>query len=102
LPRGSDVLVLALALSVVAVVGKAIAGLGALGKGLDRLSIGIAMVPRGEVGLIFANVGLTLTLGDDPVIDRRIFSALVVMVMLTTLVTPPALRLSFGRSRARG
>ena len=97
---GPGVVVLALALTAVAVLGKTLAGLGAVGKGLDRLSIGIAMVPRGEVGLIFANVGLTLSLAGQPIIDRQVFSAVVVMVMLTTLVTPPALRLSFGRSRA--
>ena len=97
---GPGVIVLALALTAVAVIGKALAGLGAIGKGLDRLSIGIAMVPRGEVGLIFANVGLTLSLAGQPIIDRQVFSAVVVMVMLTTLVTPPALRLSLGRSRA--
>jgi Kef-type K+ transport system membrane component KefB len=92
--------VLALAPTAVAVIGKALAGLGAIGRGLDRLSIGIAMVPRGEVGLIFANVGPTLGLAGQPIVDRQAFSAVVVMVMLTTLVTPPALRLSFGRARA--
>ncbi len=98
---GPGVFVLALALTGVAILGKAIAGWGALGKGLDRLSIGIAMVPRGEVGLVFANVGLTLTIGGKPLIDGPTFSAVVVMVMLTTLVTPPALRLSLARAERR-
>jgi Kef-type K+ transport system membrane component KefB len=93
------ILGLAGVLTLVAIGGKAVAGLGAFGKGLDRLSIGIAMVPRGEVGLIFANVGLTLEVGGKPVIDGPTFSAVVVMVMLTTLVTPPALRFSLARAK---
>jgi len=55
------------------------------------------MIPRGEVGLIFANIGLALTVRGEPVIDRSTFSAVVVMVMVTTLVTPPALKWSLGR-----
>lgn len=55
------------------------------------------MVPRGEVGLVFAKVGLGLTLAGEPVIDAATYGAVVVMVMLTTLVTPPALRWSLAR-----
>ncbi|MBW2464015.1 MAG: cation:proton antiporter, partial [Deltaproteobacteria bacterium] len=51
-----DALILAGALSVVAVIGKLVAGLGVRGSTADRLAVGIGMVPRGEVGLIFANV----------------------------------------------
>jgi len=92
-----DVLTLAAALTVAAVIGKQICGLGVVGKGLDRLSVGIGMVPRGEVGLIFANIGLTLVVGGQPVINQSIFSALVVMVIVTTVMTPPALKWSFKR-----
>jgi Na+:H+ antiporter len=90
---------LAIALTLVAIVGKQACSLGALGKGIDRLSIGIGMIPRGEVGLIFADVGLRLTYGSEPIITDATFSAVVVMVMATTLVTPPALKWSLGRER---
>jgi Kef-type K+ transport system membrane component KefB len=93
---------LALLLAVVAVIGKQACALGGLGAGLDALSIGIGMIPRGEVGLIFANIGLSLTIRGEPVIDPVIYSAVVLMVMMTTLVTPPALKWSLGRSRDRG
>ena len=59
------------------------------------------MIPRGEVGLIFANIGLGLTIAGAPVIDRRTYSAVVIMVIVTTLVTPPALRWSLDRKRQR-
>jgi len=98
LARG-DVLGLAAALTLAAVVGKQLCALGALGAPLDRLSIGIGMIPRGEVGLIFANIGLGLKLGGEQIINPAIYGALIVMVMLTTLVTPPALKWSLGRSR---
>jgi Kef-type K+ transport system membrane component KefB len=91
------VLALAGALTVVAVIGKQACSLAVWGRSIDRLSIGIGMVPRGEVGLIFANIGLTLTIGGEPVISEELYSAVVVMVILTTLVTPPALRWSLAR-----
>jgi Kef-type K+ transport system membrane component KefB len=94
------VLGLALALTVAAVVGKQVCSLGVWGRGIDRLTIGIGMVPRGEVGLIFANIGLGLMLEGQPVVDRNTFSALVVMVILTTLITPFALKASLSRKRA--
>ena len=59
------------------------------------------MIPRGEVGLIFANIGLTLQLDGRPVLDAATYSAVVVVVILTTMVTPPALRWSLGRRAAR-
>jgi Kef-type K+ transport system membrane component KefB len=56
------------------------------------------MIPRGEVGLIFAGVGLTLSVGGERIIDEAIFAAILVMVMVTTLITPPLLQWSFFRS----
>jgi Kef-type K+ transport system membrane component KefB len=95
------VLVLAGALTVAAIAGKQVCSLAVLGRGRDRLSVGIGMVPRGEVGLIFANMGLMLTLGGEPIISPSIYSAVVAMVIVTTMVTPPALTWSFSRrSRA--
>ena len=55
------------------------------------------MIPRGEVGLIFANIGMTLMVAGEPVVDQNVFSAVVVMVIATTAITPPALKWSFER-----
>jgi len=90
---------LAVALTAVGIVGKIFAGVGVLGRGLDSLSVGIGMIPRGEVGLIFANIGLGLTIAGHRVVSPAIFSAIVVVVMATTLVTPPALKWSMERKR---
>jgi Kef-type K+ transport system membrane component KefB len=95
-----SVLGLALVLTAAAVIGKQACSLGVWG-GVDRLSIGIGMIPRGEVGLIFANIGLQLQLGGRPVIDRTTFSAIVAMVVLTTLLTPFALKYSLAHHEAR-
>lgn len=92
-----DTLALAGLLTVAAIVGKQACALGAIGGRLDRLTIGLGMIPRGEVGLIFANIGLGLTIQGVPMIDRSTYSAVVIMVMVTTLVTPPALRWSLNR-----
>ena len=92
-----EVLGLAFALSVVAIVGKQACGWGAVEKGLNRLAIGLGMVPRGEVGLIFAGVGLTLTVDGERILDGSTFAAILVMVMITTLITPPLLQWSFSR-----
>jgi Kef-type K+ transport system membrane component KefB len=92
-----DVLGLAALLTLAAVVGKQACSLGAIGRPLDRLSIGIGMIPRGEVGLIFANIGLGLSLAGQPIVDEGIFSAVVIMVIVTTMATPPLLKWSLAR-----
>jgi Kef-type K+ transport system membrane component KefB len=97
----ANVLGLAALLSVAAILGKQACSLGVLGDRLDRLTIGLGMIPRGEVGLIFASIGLGLTIHGRPVIDRMTYSAVVIMVIVTTMVTPPALRWSLGRRDAR-
>ena len=68
-------------------------------KGVDRLSIGVGMIPRGEVGLIFASIGSQLTVKGEAVVDPKTFSAVVVMVIVTTMVTPPLLKWSLNRKR---
>ncbi len=95
------VLGLAGALTVAAVIGKQACSLG-VSAGIDRLSVGIGMIPRGEVGLIFANIGLGLVLAGERIITEATYSALVVMVIVTTMVTPPALKWSLGRRRVGG
>jgi Kef-type K+ transport system membrane component KefB len=89
--------ILIVALTVAAIAGKQICGLGVFGGGVDRLSVGIGMIPRGEVGLIFASIGLTLHLGGRAIVEPVTYSAIVAMVILTTLVTPPALKWSLSR-----
>jgi len=59
------------------------------------------MIPRGEVGLIFAGIGLTLMVDGRRILDEAVFSAVLIMVMVTTLVTPPLLQWSFAH-RPRG
>jgi Kef-type K+ transport system membrane component KefB len=95
------VLGLATALTVAAIAGKQLCSLGVTIPGTDRLSIGIGMIPRGEVGLIFANIGMALSVAGQPVVDQNVFSAVVVMVIATTAVTPPALKWSFERFEKR-
>jgi Kef-type K+ transport system membrane component KefB len=92
---------LAAAITVIAWVGKQACSLGVLQRGVDRLTVGLGMVPRGEVGLIFATMGATLTLAGQPVIGPATYSAIVIMVIVTTLVTPPALKWSIERQRRR-
>jgi Kef-type K+ transport system membrane component KefB len=88
-------------LTVAAVIGKQACSLGVLEKGCDRLAVGLGMIPRGEVGLIFASIGATLTIAGQRVVDGAVFSAVVVMVALTTLVTPPLLVWRLRRLDAR-
>ena len=92
-----EILGFALLLSIAAIIGKMICGLGVVERGLDRLSVAVGMVPRGEVGLIFAGIGLALTLDGQPVISVSIFSGVVIMVIITTLITPPVLKITLAR-----
>jgi Na+:H+ antiporter len=96
-----DVLGFAALLTLAAVIGKQACALGALGRNLDRLSIGLGMIPRGEVGLIFASIGLGLTVRGEAIVDQPIYSAVVIMVIVTTMATPPALRWSLARGDRR-
>ncbi len=84
-------------ITLVAVIGKQICALGVLERGVDRLAIGVGMIPRGEVGLIFAGLGSSLMLQGQPVLSQTTFSALVLMIMLTTFITPPLLKAVFER-----
>jgi len=96
-----EVLGLAAALTAAAIIGKQACSLGAVGGRLDRLSIGIGMIPRGEVGLIFASIGTTLVIGQERIIDEAVYSAVVIMVIVTTMATPPALKWSLARGSRR-
>ena len=91
-----NVIILALGLIVAAVIGKLVSGFGANAKD-DRLLIGIGMLPRGEVGLVFASIGRTLG-----VISDDLFSAIVLMVMITTFIAPPLLKARFVMQEKKG
>lgn len=89
---------LAAALTFVAILGKQVCAFGVVERGLNRLAVGLGMIPRGEVGLIFAAVGMSLkTPAGEPIIVASTYSALVVMVILTTMITPPLLKWGMGR-----
>ncbi|MGB5534665.1 MAG: cation:proton antiporter [Thiogranum sp.] len=83
-----QVVILAAGLLVAAIVGKLACGLGA-SKQMNRWAIGVGMLPRGEVGLVFAAIGKGLG-----VVDDAMFSSLVLVVIITTLLSPPLLKIS--------
>ena len=90
----TEVLGAAAALTVIAILSKQAASLGVLGiKDVNFWSIGVGMIPRGEVGLIFASIGKSLTINGKPVISDELYSAVVIMVIVTTMFTPPLLKL---------
>lgn len=99
-----DILGFALVLTLAAIAGKQICGFGVVERGVNRVAIGIGMIPRGEVGLIFAGIGATLMLpaasgAVEPVINSATFGAIVIMVIITTLVAPPGLKWSLARKK---
>lgn len=93
----------AVVLTAAAMVGKWTCGL-VVPKGISGLSVGVGMMPRGEVGLIFAGIGAALTLSGAPVVSPQTYAAAVFMVVATTIATPPLLLWSLRRDavRARG
>ena len=88
-----QVLIMAGGLLVAAIAGKLACGFGVRQKA-NRLAIGLGMMPRGEVGLIFAAIGKSLG-----VINDALFSAVVLMVIVTTLLAPPLLKLALRGER---
>lgn len=88
-----QVLLMASGLIIAAIVGKLVSGWGANAKD-DRILIGIGMLPRGEVGLVFASIGRTLG-----VISDELFSAIILMVIITTLIVPPILKMRYAKMR---
>lgn len=81
-------LIIATFLILVAIVGKVVTGWAVFGKTeVNRLAIGVGMIPRGEVGLVFAGIGSA-----SGVLDRPLEAAIIVMVILTTFLAPPLLQ----------
>ncbi len=89
------ILMVGLGITAAAVVGKLVAGLAA-GREAGGWLVGWGMVPRGEVGLIFAMTGRQLG-----VMSEAMFSVIVIMVILTTLITPPVLTLLLKKAAQR-
>ncbi len=77
---------------VVAIIGKIVTGWVVFGQpGINRLAIGVGMIPRGEVGLVFAGIGSA-----SGVLDKPLEVSIIIMVILTTFLAPPFLRIAFG------
>ena len=90
-PANREGLIIASFLVVVAIIGKICAGAGAFGKEkVNRLAVGVGMIPRGEVGLVFAGVGAA-----SGVLSESLDAAIIVMVIATTFLAPPFLRVAF-------
>lgn len=95
--RSSSVIALCVLITLVAIVTKLLAcGLGAYNLGLRRAAqVGMGMVPRGEVGIIVAQIGLTMA-----VINAELYGAVLFMAVVTTVIAPPFLKLLYAREAA--
>ncbi|PLZ99135.1 sodium:proton antiporter [Fischerella thermalis CCMEE 5268] len=92
-PENQQGLIIAIFLVVVAIIGKVVTGWSVFGQpGINRLAIGVGMIPRGEVGLVFLGIGAA-----SGVIDKPLQAAIIIMVILTTFLAPPFLRLAFNK-----
>jgi Kef-type K+ transport system membrane component KefB len=89
-------LALSVGLAVAAILGKLSCAAGVLERGVNKLAVAAGMIPRGEVTLVFAALGSAARAGQLPLLDDRGYTALVTVVVLTTLITPPALKWSLG------
>ncbi|MBD6616242.1 cation:proton antiporter [Komarekiella sp. 'clone 1'] len=93
-PGNREGLIIAAFLIVVAMLGKVVTGWSVFGQaGINRLAVGVGMIPRGEVGLVFAAIGAA-----SGTLDKPLQAAIVIMVILTTFVAPPLLRFAFKQS----
>jgi Kef-type K+ transport system membrane component KefB len=90
-PANREGLILALFLITVAILGKIVTGWSVFGQDkVNRIAIGVGMIPRGEVGLVFAGVGSA-----SGVLSPALNAAVIMMVILTTFLAPPLLRFCF-------
>jgi Kef-type K+ transport system membrane component KefB len=94
-PAARGTLGVAAALILIGVGGKILAGWAAPWERMRRLVVGVGMIPRGEVGLIFADMGRR-----SGVLSDEVFGAVLLMVMATTFIAPPALKALFGAPEA--
>jgi len=90
-PANREGLAIAIFLIIVAILGKVVTGAAVWGEGnINRLAIGVGMIPRGEVGLVFAGVGSA-----SGAISPPLEAAIIMMVIITTFLAPPLLRVVF-------
>ena len=89
-PRGRVTLLVGGALTAIAIIGKLASGWAVPWRRFNRWAVGLGMMPRGEVGLIFAQIGLGTGL-----LSPALFSAILLMVIVTTLLAPPLLTVAF-------
>ena len=93
-PENREGLILASFLIVIAIIGKIVTGWTVFGEPqINRLAIGVGMIPRGEVGLVFAGIGSA-----SGVLSKPLEAGIIVMVILTTFLAPPFLRFAFKGS----
>lgn len=93
-PDNQAGILIAVFLVLVAIIGKLVTGWAVFGQpGINRLAIGVGMIPRGEVGLVFAGIGSA-----SGVLDKPLEVSIIIMVILTTFLAPPFLRIAFGDS----
>ena len=92
---------LATTLSVVAIAARLCSGWAAAGTRADKWQIGIGMIPRGEMGLIFAGIGLAGFGSTIGLLSQELYGAVIVAVLVSTIVTPPLLRLRLDTSATR-
>ncbi|MBD2315333.1 cation:proton antiporter [Phormidium tenue] len=94
IPENRSGLLIAVFMLAVAIIGKVITGWVVFGiPDINRLAIGVGMVPRGEVGLVFAGIGTA-----SGAIDKPLEVAIIIMVIMTTFLAPPFLRIAFGKT----
>lgn len=96
-----EILGFAAIMTIAAIIGKQVCSLAIFDKSVNKIAIGLGMIPRGEVGLIFAGIGAKLMLDGQAIISTETYSAVVIMVIVTTLVTPPALKISMLRGEKK-
>ncbi|MBG1241555.1 cation:proton antiporter [Nostoc sp. NZL] len=95
-PGNREGLIIATFLIAIAIIGKVVTGWSVFGQpGINRLAVGVGMIPRGEVGLVFAAIGAA-----SGTLDKPLQAAIVIMVILTTFLAPPLLRFAFKQSPA--
>ena len=95
------VLTIVFILVFVAIIGKMLSALGIWDSHVNRLSVGAGMIPRGEVGLIFASMGTQLKIQGVPIINAEVYTILILVILATTLVTPPLLKWTFNLEKER-
>ena len=78
-----------------AIAGKLVSAFGVVEPRANAVAVAVGMIPRGEVGLIFAGIGAGMTVAGQPVLSQDAYSAIVLMVLVTTVLTPIGLRWAF-------